>query len=275
MIYIGYYFIINPLKPGVEILIAELGAVGFESFVETDTGLSAFIQKSDWFDDILLQVRILNSPEFEIGYKFNEIEPTNWNKEWESNFEPIIVDDVCMIRAPFHDSRHLNFDIVIEPKMSFGTGHHETTHMMVQHILKNNFSDKYVLDMGCGTGVLAILAELKGATGIHAIDIDRWCYINSKENIERNKCSHITVFEGDSNLLCQTKYDIIIANINRNILLQDIAKYVQCLSDNGMLFLSGYYAQDKDIIESECRNNRLQLVETLERNKWVSQKFLN
>jgi ribosomal protein L11 methyltransferase len=275
MIYIGYYFIVNPLKPGVEILIAELGAVGFESFVETDTGLSAFIQKSDWFDDILLQVRILNSPEFEIGYKFNEIEPTNWNKEWESNFEPIIVDDVCMIRAPFHDSRHLNFDIVIEPKMSFGTGHHETTHMMVQHILKNNFSDKYVLDMGCGTGVLAILAELKGATGIHAIDIDRWCYINSKENIERNKCSHITVFEGDSNLLCQTKYDIIIANINRNILLQDIAKYVQCLSDNGMLFLSGYYAQDKDIIESECRNNRLQLVETLERNKWVSQKFLN
>jgi len=275
MIYIGYYFIVNPLKPGVEILIAELGAVGFESFVETDTGLSAFIQKSDWFDDILLQVRILNSPEFEIGYKFNEIEPTNWNKEWESNFEPIIVDDMCMIRAPFHDSRHLNFDIVIEPKMSFGTGHHETTHMMVQHILKNNFSDKYVLDMGCGTGVLAILAELKGATGIHAIDIDRWCYINSKENIERNKCSHITVFEGDSNLLCQTKYDIIIANINRNILLQDIAKYVQCLSDNGMLFLSGYYAQDKDIIESECRNNRLQLVETLERNKWVSQKFLN
>ena len=275
MIYIGYYFIVNPLKPGVEILIAELGAVGFESFVETDTGLSAFIQKSDWFDDILLQVRILNSPEFEIGYKFNEIEPTNWNKEWESNFEPIIVDDMCMIRAPFHDSRHLNFDIVIEPKMSFGTGHHETTHMMVQHILKNNFSDKHVLDMGCGTGVLAILAELKGATGIHAIDIDRWCYINSKENIERNKCSHITVFEGDSNLLCQTKYDIIIANINRNILLQDIAKYVQCLSDNGMLFLSGYYAQDKDIIESECRNNRLQLVETLERNKWVSQKFLN
>ncbi|MDA7567718.1 50S ribosomal protein L11 methyltransferase, partial [Flavobacteriaceae bacterium] len=161
MIYIGYYFIVNPLKPGVEILIAELGAVGFESFVETDTGLSAFIQKSDWFDDILLQVRILNSPEFEIGYKFNEIEPTNWNKEWESNFEPIIVDDMCMIRAPFHDSRHLNFDIVIEPKMSFGTGHHETTHMMIQHILKNNFSDKYVLDMGCGTGVLAILAELK------------------------------------------------------------------------------------------------------------------
>ena len=275
MIYIGYYFIVNPLKPGVEILIAELGAVGFESFVETDTGLSAFIQKSDWFDDILLQVRILNSPEFEIGYKFNEIEPTNWNKEWESNFEPIIVDDVCMIRAPFHDSRHLNFDIVIEPKMSFGTGHHETTHMMVQHILKNNFSDKYVLDMGCGTGVLAILAELKGATGIHAIDIDRWCYINSKEKIERHTCSHITVFEGDSNLLCQTKYDIIIANINRNILLQDIAKYAYCLSDSGTLFLSGYYAQDKEIIESECRNNRLQLVETLVRNKWVSQKFLN
>jgi len=275
MIYIGYYFIVKPIQPGVEILIAELGVIGFESFVETDKGLSAYIQKSDWFDEILLQVRILNSPDFEIGYTFNKIEPTNWNKEWESNFEPIIVDDLCMIRAPFHDSRHLKFDIVIEPKMSFGTGHHETTHMMVQHILKNNFSDKYVLDMGCGTGVLAILAELKGATGIHAIDIDRWCYINSKENIERNKCSHITVFEGDSNLLCQTKYDIIIANINRNILLQDIAKYVQCLSDNGMLFLSGYYAQDKDIIESECRNNRLQLVETLERNKWVSQKFLN
>ncbi|HCY80919.1 MAG TPA: 50S ribosomal protein L11 methyltransferase, partial [Xanthomarina gelatinilytica] len=142
--------------------------------------------------------------------------------------------------APFHEKPDTKFDIVIEPKMSFGTGHHETTHMMIQHILKNDFDGKSVLDMGCGTGVLAILAEMKGAKPIDAIDYDNWCYLNSLENVDRNNCKHITVCEGDANLLEGRSYDVIIANINRNILLNDMEAYVKSLNANGTLFLSGF-----------------------------------
>jgi len=274
-LYLGYYFKVKPLQPAVEILIAELGYAGFESFVETDEGATAYIQKEEWNDNILSDIQILNSDEFEITYTFNEIEQTNWNEEWEKNFNPIVVDDLCAVRAPFHDSFKTKFDIVIEPKMSFGTGHHETTHMMIQHILKNDFSGKRVLDMGCGTGVLAILAELKGASKIDAIDIDNWCYLNSLENIKRNNCKNITIYEGDATLLKGNKYDIIIANINRNILLEDLKQYASCLSKDGILFLSGFYENDIKIIETECNKYMLKLVETLERNNWVSLKLLN
>ena len=274
-IYIGYYFEVKPVIPAVEILIAELGFAGFESFVETDKGVEAYIQKEDWNYNILEDVQILKSEKFEITYTFNEIEQTNWNVEWESNFNPIIVDDVCTVRAPFHDIPNTKYDIIIEPKMSFGTGHHETTHMMIQHILKNNFKGKHVLDMGCGTGVLAILAERRGATAIDAIDIDNWCYLNSLENIKRNNCKHIRVFEGDASLLENKKYDIIIANINRNILLNDMSIYISCLNDNGLLLLSGFYQSDIPIIENKCVKYGLKLVETIEKNNWVSLKFLN
>jgi ribosomal protein L11 methyltransferase len=159
--------------------------------------------------------------------------------------------------------------------MSFGTGHHETTHMMIQHILKNDFNNKAVLDIGCGTGVLAILAEQKGAQPLDAIDYDNWCYLNSLENIERNNCSHITVLEGDASLLQGKKYDIVIANINRNILLNDIGIYANCLNKNGMLFLSGFYADDILKIQTECEKHMLKFEEKLERNNWVALKFLN
>jgi ribosomal protein L11 methyltransferase len=274
-IYIGYYFKVNPLQPAVEILIAELGYAGFESFVETDEGVTAYIQKEEWNENILEDIQILNSDEFEISYTFEDIEQTNWNEEWEKNFNPIVVDDLCAVRAPFHEPFNTKYDIVIEPKMSFGTGHHETTHMMMQHILKNDFSGKTVLDMGCGTGVLAILTEMKGASKIDAIDIDNWCYLNSMENVERNNCNNISVYEGDAQLLEGKKYDIIIANINRNILLQDLEQYAKCLNKNGALFLSGFYENDIKIIEAECNKYMLKLVETLERNNWVSLKFLN
>src|SRR5690606_29248210 len=145
------------------------------SFVENEAGVIAYIQKNEWHEQILDDIQILKSDEFDINFSFGEIAPTNWNVEWEKNFSPIIVDGRCSIRAPFHPKPDMEFDIVIEPKMSFGTGHHETTHMMVQHILRNDFKDKSVLDMGCGTGVLAILAEMKGAKPIDAIDYDNWC----------------------------------------------------------------------------------------------------
>ncbi|WP_428743324.1 50S ribosomal protein L11 methyltransferase [Tenacibaculum sp.] len=275
LIYIGYEFIVSPLQPGVEILIAELGYAGFESFVETDEGVIAYIQKEEWNADILNDIQILESDEFKITYTFKDIEQTNWNAEWEKNFNPIVVDDVCAVRAPFHKKFDTQYDIIIEPKMSFGTGHHETTHMMIQHILKNDFTNKSVLDMGCGTGVLAILTEMKGAKPIDAVDYDNWCYLNSLENVERNNCKHITVIEGDASVLTGNKYDIIIANINRNILLQDMETYASCLNKNGTLFLSGFYNDDIPLIQEECEKHLLKFEEKLERNLWVSLKFLN
>ena len=273
--YIGYQFKVSPLQPGVEILIAELGYAGFESFVETEDGLMAYIQKEDWKDSILEDIQILDSDEFQITYTFEDIEQVNWNEEWEKNFNPIVVDDICTVRAPFHEKPNTVYDIVIEPKMSFGTGHHETTHMMIQHVLKNDFENKSVLDMGCGTGVLAILAEMKGAKPIDAVDYDNWCYLNSIENVERNNCQHITVIEGDANVLSNKKYDIIIANINRNILLNDMAVYASCLNKNGIIFLSGFYEEDIPMIQEACEKHMLKFEEKLERNYWVSLKFLN
>lgn len=274
-IYIGYEFKVKPIEPGVEILVAELGDAGFESFVETEEGVSAYIQKEDWNEAILEDIQILNSTEFEIEYSFSEIEQVNWNEEWEKNFNPITVDGLCTVRAPFHEKPNTKFDIIIEPKMSFGTGHHETTHMMIQHLLKTDFTNKSVLDMGCGTGVLAILAEKKGAKPIDAIDYDNWCYLNSLENVERNHCSHITVIEGDASALTGRRYDVIIANINRNILLNDMHAYVSSLNKNGILFLSGFYNDDIPVIQSECEKHKLKFEEKLERNNWVALKFLN
>ena len=274
-IYIGYDFQVHPLQPGVEILIAELGLAGFESFVESDTGVTAYIQKNDWNEHILEDIQILKSKEFDIKYSFEDIKPTNWNFEWEKNFSPIVVDSICTIRAPFHEKPNSEYDIIIEPKMSFGTGHHETTHMMIQHILKNDFKDKSVLDMGCGTGVLAILAEMKGAKPIDAVDYDNWCYLNSLENVERNNCKYISVIEGDASVLNGKTYDIIIANINRNILLKDMEIYVSCLNKGGMLFLSGFYKADIPVIQEKCEKFMLKFKEKLKRNNWVSLKFLN
>lgn len=274
-IYIGYNFKISPLQPAAEILIAELGYAGFESFVENEDGVTAYIQKEDWTTTILEDIHILNSNEFKITYTFNEIAYTNWNSEWEKNFNPIVVDDLVSVRAPFHNKPDTKYDIIIEPKMSFGTGHHETTHMMIQHILKKDFVGKSVLDMGCGTGVLAILAEKVGATKLDAIDIDNWCYVNSLENVERNNCHNISVYQGDVSLLKDNNYDIIIANINRNILLADIPIYTKYLNKDGLLFLSGFYQEDVSIIETLCNAQSLTLNSKLQKNNWVALVFNN
>jgi ribosomal protein L11 methyltransferase len=272
-IYIAYDFNVSPKEPATEMLIAQLGYVGFESFVEQDHGVTAYIQKQEWNSKILDDVFLLHSNEFNITFEHNEIVQTNWNEEWEKNFNPIQVDDLVSIRAPFHTNPLLQFDIVIEPKMSFGTGHHETTHMMVQHLLALDLDTKKVLDMGCGTGILAIFAEMKGAKPIDAIDIDRWCYENSLENIQRNNCNHITVYEGDASVL-KEKYDVIIANINRNILLSDMKTYTDCLNENGVLLLSGFYKEDIVIIEDEVTKHGVTFETMIQRNNWVALKYV-
>ena len=274
-IYLGYHFSVEPKELGSEILIAELGETPFESFIETDQGFSAYIQKDLWTKDILDDIYLLHSPEFIISYSIEEIDQVNWNEEWEKNFEAIDVDGKCHVRAPFHPKTIAEFDIIIEPKMSFGTGHHETTHMMIQHLLETEVANMKTLDMGCGTAILAILAEMKGAKPIDAIDIDNWCYLNSIENAERNNCHEISVYEGDATLLKDKKYDLIIANINRNILLNDMQQYVDCLNKNGILLLSGFYTEDIPFIDASCTDKGLTYVKKFERNNWTSLKYVN
>ena len=271
--YLEFKFKIEPLQPASEILVAELGYLGFESFVEEEDGLTAYIPAEEYEDDLLAGVHILQSDEFQITYSKGEIEQVNWNEEWEKNFSPIIVDDICSVRAPFHPEPDTEFDIVIEPKMSFGTGHHATTHMMIQHILKNDWNDKAVLDMGCGTGVLAILASMKGAKFVDAIDIDNRCYQNTLENVGRNDCDNINVEEGGAELLQDRKYDMILANINRNILLRDLPIYKDSLNKDGNLFLSGFYEEDIPVIKEACQKLGLNYIEHIERSNWVAVKF--
>ena len=273
-IYIEYRFDVNPMKPGGDILIAELGEMGFESFVQEEEFILAYIQKEEWSSDSIKNIQLLGNPNFKITYGFKEIEPENWNAAWEKTFQPIIVDDICKIRAPFHEKGDVRYDIVIEPKMSFGTGHHETTHMMLQHILELNLEGKSVLDMGCGTGVLAILSGMRGANPIDAIDIDNWCYLNAKENIARNGLGSIAVYEGDVTLLGKEKYDVIMANINRNILLKDIPTYVKCLKEKGLLLLSGFYTEDLLRITKACNEMGMELEKNLEKNNWVAAKYV-
>ena len=273
--YIAYHFTIEPAELGSQILIAQLEETAFESFEETEEGVSAYVQKDVWSENILNEIEILTNENFQISYTTNEIEPVNWNEEWEKNFSPIDVDGICHVRAPFHPATNAKYEIVIEPKMSFGTGHHETTHMMIQHLLELEVTNKKTIDMGCGTAILAILAEMKGAQPIDAIDIDNWCYLNSIENAERNHCQHISVYEGDAALLQGKKYDLIIANINRNILLNDMQSYVDCLNPGGTILFSGFYEEDIPFIDGSCTEKGLTYIKKFQRNNWVSLKYVN
>lgn len=274
MNYLEFRFVIEPPQPASEILIAELGLAGFESFVENEDGITAYIPKEEFEAEAMTGIHILQSDEFDISYTQKEIEQVNWNEEWEKNFHPIMVNATCGVRAPFHPKPDVKYDIVIEPKMSFGTGHHATTHMMIEFLLAHELEGKSVLDMGCGTGVLAIVAEKRGAKAIDAIDIDNWCYQNTIENIERNNCKNISAYEGTAKLLNGNEYDTIIANINRNILLEDIKTYSECLNSGGELYLSGFYANDIPPIREECEKHDLVYDDYLERDEWVALRFL-
>ncbi|ATA92589.1 50S ribosomal protein L11 methyltransferase [Capnocytophaga canimorsus] len=271
--YIEYDFVITPLGEACEILVAELAEFGFESFVDSENGILAYVQEKDWYPEILDDIYILKNPEFKISYTQKLIKQVNWNEQWEKNFNPITVNEQITVRAPFHEKTNTPFDIVIEPKMSFGTGHHETTHMMLEFLLNTQLLGKKVLDMGCGTGVLAIMAAKKGATDVTAIDIDAWCYENAQENIQRNETEFIKVLLGDATLLNDQNFDVIIANINRNILLEDIPIYVESLSEGGTLFLSGFYQEDIPAIAEKCSQKGLTFVQKLERNRWVALQF--
>jgi len=272
MEYTEVSFSIEPFEEYIaDVLASVLGEIGFDSFVPTVEGLDAYILSKD-FNELNLKNLLDDFPiEASIDYKVTQIESKNWNEEWEKHyFQPIIIGNECVIHSSFHKNiPKLKYDIVIDPKMAFGTGHHETTSLVIGQLLKMDLEGKKVLDMGCGTAVLAILAAMRGAKDLVAIDIDTWCTENSLENIAINKIEGIEVLLGGAELLEGMHFDIILANINRNILLADIDKYSACLSGGGELYMSGFYVEDIPLIEAEANLNGLKLIEYSEKNNWA------
>jgi ribosomal protein L11 methyltransferase len=234
-----------------DILIAELAEIGFESFVDTDEGLNAYIQSHDFALDQVEEIRQKYSGLAQIVYTFSTIERKNWNEEWEKSYQPIIIGNQCLVRASFHQSQgQYPYEIIINPKMSFGTGHHETTSLMLENQLAISHTDAIVLDVGCGTGILAIMACKRGASKVDAFDTDEWAVENSRENFELNNCTHATVQKGTiKEVNLAPVYTIVLANINRNVLLNEIPAYALLLPQGGFLLLSGFY--EKDIADIE------------------------
>lgn len=256
-----------------ELIMAALGELGFESFVETDDGLLAYIQ-SHAFDPGILNNASLWPEGANPEYSWHSIEDQNWNAIWESNFEPVTIDGQCRVRAPFHEKDStIEYDILIEPKMSFGTAHHETTAQMISLLLQTDVKGKSLLDMGCGTAVLAILAAMKGASQITAIDNDDWAYRNALENVERNNFPNISVYQGDASMLKGRKFNIILANINRNILLNDMEYYRDSLTPGGTLMMSGFYTEDVDVITAKAKELGFKKTGQTERNKWATATY--
>ncbi|MFT4661479.1 MAG: ribosomal protein L11 methyltransferase [Patiriisocius sp.] len=245
MNYIAAHLKVTPPKPGSEILISLLSEIGFESFIETEDGLDAFIPVGQFDRENFIDT--IGSDFFTTQYSIEEIEHTNWNKMWEEQYEPVFLAENCIIRAPFHElERKYEYEIVIQPQMSFGTGHHPTTALMVKTMLNLDLVGKEILDMGSGTGVLAVLAEKLGAKRVLAIEIDSHASQNCKDNVELNNCIHIDVENGDSAMIKGGKFDVIFANINLNVLLNDLELYVESLREGGQILLSGFYNNDEE-----------------------------
>ncbi len=275
MEYIEFNFTIIPRESGNEILTAVLADVGFESFVETDTGLLAYIPNTKFSIDLIEKLDIMRNKEFSISYNYQNIIDKNWNEEWERSFSPVVISEKCCVRAPFHPAnKSCKYDIIIEPKMSFGTAHHETTALMIEQILSLNIKNKSVLDMGCGTGVLAILAVKMGASEVTAIDIDEWALNNSIENAEKNNAKNMKIIFGDVEMAVG-KYDVIFANINRNILIRDIPEYSKRLKKSGILLLSGFYEADIPVINDISESNGMKFIGSSVKNNWAVLKYKN
>lgn len=258
-----------------EILMAYLGELGYESFVTHDNDLTAYIYKGDFSQILLRNLLDEEVAGFKAKYELKELPDVNWNAVWESNFPSVEIAGKCRVRAPFHEpDPNFPLEIIIEPKMSFGTAHHETTALMMELLLDYPPKDLDVLDMGCGTGILAILASRLGAKHVVAIDNEEWAYRNALENVARNECSNINVTQGDASLLGNESFDLILANINRNILLNDIPVYASVLKPGGRLILSGFYKTDLAVIKQEAMKHSLKSDRYLMRNEWVAAEYL-
>jgi ribosomal protein L11 methyltransferase len=258
-----------------EVLMAYLAELEYETFEELETGgLLAYVPKQVFNIERIDALLLEKFESMDIGYNYETIEDRNWNAVWESNYDSVIIADRCLIRAPFHDEDDsMEFQILIEPQMSFGTAHHETTAMMIEYALDAELSNKQILDMGSGTGVLAILASMRGAKEIDAIDNDEWAYKNCVDNVAKNKISNIQVIQGDASVVVK-KYDVIFANINLNILVRDMGVYVKALDSGGFIYFSGFYNSDLKKLQETANQLHLSLVDTNEKNKWMAACFM-
>ena len=279
MKYFEVTFTTAPCNETVNDVVSALaGEIGFESFVEWENGVQAYVQQS-LFDEESLKEMIANFPlpDTQIAYEIKEAEDKDWNEEWEKNFfQPIVIGDRCCIHSTFHkNTPKTEYEILINPQMAFGTGHHETTSSIICELLDADLEGKSVLDMGCGTSILAILASMRGADPVTAIDIDDWCVNNSRDNIELNNIHNIKVELGDAALLeGREPFDVIIANINRNILLADMDRYAACMHPGSELFMSGFYVQDIPAIREKAESLGMTFVHHREKNNWAAVKFV-
>ena len=266
---------VSPMESGCDILTALLGEMGCDSFMEWEEGISAYIPESDFSETRLQALELPPESGIRWEYEIIRVEDQDWNALWESNYEPVWIDERCYIHAPFHPAKKAEYDILIEPKMSFGTAHHETTSLMLSLLLQTDCRGKKVLDMGCGTAVLAILTHLKGAERIVAIDNDEWAYRNAMENCENNHAEEIQCILGDASHIPAMKFDLVLANINRNILLNDMKQYASHLENGGSLFMSGFYeGEDAEAIQREAEKHRLALQTQKTKNHWTAMLFV-
>ncbi len=276
MDYVEVVFQVDPPNPWVDILINYLAEIGYESFEETENGCKAYIP-ADHFDDNKLKSidlgKIFNQ-RVKFSFNHHKVKNINWNEKWEKDYKPVLIKEKCYIRAPFHSPKpDSELEIIIEPKMSFGTGHHKTTVLMVEYLMEEDFKNKSVLDMGCGTGVLAIISKKLGAETVTAIDNHQFAYENTIENATIND-TDIKVLHGDSNILGDECYDIIIANINKNVLLSDMKKYTDVLNFQGNIFLSGFLKEDCKDIENKARELELTFEDKKISEGWVALKMI-
>jgi ribosomal protein L11 methyltransferase len=267
-------FTITPAYEGRDILVALLDNMGYDSFQETPNGLKAYILEEDFNEEELKQLFLFSSDEFTLSYTKDKLENKNWNEEWETNYSPIFIDDKIHIRAPFHPAKpEFEIELLIVPKMSFGTGHHQTTRLVSRLMLDMDIKGKKLLDMGTGTGVLAILAEKRGAEPITAIDNFEWAVENTAENAEANDCKHITALHGDAALLPGMSFDVVLANINRNVLLEDMKIYIETLTPQGRLLISGFFENDFEMLHSEAVKHGMELVKKVTEDRWMACHF--
>ena len=260
---------LNPVVPFADILVAKLNEIEFESYNEDENGVKAYVQTHLFYETAVKEIISEVAELCELTFTINKVKQENWNKKWESNFEPVYINDRCVIRAHFHaDFPDVEQEIIITPKMSFGTGHHETTSLVMNEMFGIDFKDKSVLDMGSGTGVLAILAAKLGANSLIGIDFDEWAFENAEENAQLNSVDNIDFIHGDACAIGDETFDIILANINRNIILQDIATYVGAMNEKSEILFSGFLKEDIPLILEKSEQLGLELVVSKHKNKW-------